>query len=83
MPTTILIDPAKNLGEKSGLRLWRKLKKIKKRNPFDYRKNICGYITKKVIREFTSAEYREKAEQLCKKYKCDYNESKLYYASKI
>jgi hypothetical protein len=29
--------------------------KEEKKNPFDYRKNICGYITKKVIREFTSA----------------------------
>lgn len=57
IPTTILVDPSKSTGEKSGLTLWqKKLKKIKKKkNPFDYRKNICGYITKKVIREFTSA----------------------------
>lgn len=32
-----------------------KIKKQKKKNPFDYRKNICGYITKKIIREFTNS----------------------------
>lgn len=42
----------------SGFQFCRKLKKNKKKkNASDYRKNICGYITKKVIREFTSQTY--------------------------
>lgn len=31
----------------------------------EYRKNICGYITKKVIREFSSSVYIWKVRELC------------------
>ncbi len=41
----------------NGLRLFKKIKKEKVRNKCDYDKNICGYITKKVIREFVSKNY--------------------------
>lgn len=50
IPTTILVDPAKNRVDHSGFKLCRKIKKEKKKNASDYRKNICGYITKKIIR---------------------------------
>lgn len=51
IPTTILVDPTNNSNKKKeGLRILRKIKKLKKKNPLDYRKNICGYITKKVMR---------------------------------
>jgi len=32
--------------------IFKKVKKEKKHNKCDYQKNICGYITKKIIREF-------------------------------
>lgn len=34
----------------AGLRVFKKIKKAKVRSKCDYDKNICGYITKKVIR---------------------------------
>lgn len=40
-----------------GFRVFKKVKKEKKKNLSDYRKNICGYITKKIIREFVSPHY--------------------------
>lgn len=54
IPTTILINPQEIPAKKNGLQMISKLKRLKKKNPLDYRKNICGYITKKIIREFTS-----------------------------
>lgn len=50
--TTILVEPTEKKGAKRGLRMIKRMKRMskKKKNPFDYRKNICGYITKKVIR---------------------------------
>ena len=36
------------------------IKKSKSRMNRDYQKNICGYITKKIIREFGSDTYKEK-----------------------
>jgi hypothetical protein len=60
-----------------------KEKKVKSKKPCDYRKNICGYITKKIIREYLSATYRAKVEELCEKYGCDYNASKTYFLGKI
>jgi len=35
-----------------------KEKKPKLKKPCDYRKNICGYITKKIIREYLSVTYK-------------------------
>jgi hypothetical protein len=37
-----------------------KEKKARVRKPCDYRKNICGYITKKIIREYLSLTYKTK-----------------------
>ena len=34
------------------------IKKSKSRTNRDYQKNICGYITKKIIREFGSDTYK-------------------------
>lgn len=50
----------------------RRIKKLKKKNSSDYRKNICGYITKKVMREFVSWNYYEKVKDLCELHNCDY-----------
>jgi hypothetical protein len=60
-----------------------KEKKIRIKKPCDYRKNICGYITKKIIREYLSSTYKVKVEQLCDKHGCDYSTSKTYFLSKI
>lgn len=60
-----------------------KEKKVKTKKPCDYRKNICGYITKKIIREYLSPTYREKVEELCQRYDCDYNASKTYFLGRI
>lgn len=38
----------------------------------DYEKNICGYITKKIIREFVSKNYEKEVTDLVKKYRCNY-----------
>ena len=50
MPTTIIVDHSKDLNNNRGVEMNRKIKRIKKKNLSDYRKNICGYITKKVLR---------------------------------
>jgi hypothetical protein len=46
----ILVDHSHNNHGRLGLKIHGKNKKIKKKNPVDYKKNICGYITKKIIR---------------------------------
>lgn len=53
-------------------KLFRKIKKEKKKNESDYCKNICGYITKKIIRELCSPNYSNHVKGLCNKYECDY-----------
>lgn len=60
-----------------------KEKKVKAKKPCDYRKNICGYITKKIIREYLSSTYREKVEELCDKHGCEYSSSKTYFLGRI
>ena len=59
-------------------------KKIKKtkRKP-DYKKNICGYITKRIIREFISDRYTLEVEQLCLQEQCDIDLLKAYFLSKL
>jgi hypothetical protein len=54
------VGQSKNIRRKRELRLQHKIKKNKKKNPVDYKKNICGYITKKIIREFTSTDFEYK-----------------------
>ena len=49
----------------------------------EYRKNICGYITKKIIREFTNQTFVEKISELCRKYSASMPECRSYYLSKI
>jgi len=38
----------------------------------DYCKNICGYITRRICREFLSESYREEVQQLCIRNSCLY-----------
>ena len=40
----------------------KKITKSKTKIESDYKKNICGYITKKVIREFIYGNYKRKVE---------------------
>ena len=54
-----------------------------KTNKVDYRKNICGYITKKIIREFVSDTFKNKVSDLCHKHQANYPQCKSYYLSKI
>ncbi len=49
----------------NGFHVFKKIKKEKKRNMCDYRKNICGYITKKIIREFTGPNYVSLVKSYC------------------
>jgi len=37
-----------------------KSKKSQAKSESDYKKNICGYITKKVLRELTETTYKKK-----------------------
>lgn len=67
----------------SEFKLFRKIKKEKKKNESDYCKNICGYITKKIIRELCSPNYASHVRGLCNKHKCDYQEIKTFYLPKI
>lgn len=41
------------------IKIFKPVKKEKVHSRCDYDKNICGYITKKVIREFVSKNYEE------------------------
>ena len=43
--------------KREGVHVFKKIKKEKVRNKCDYDKNICGYVTKKVIREFVGNNY--------------------------
>ena len=67
----------------SSFKLFRKIKKEKKKNESDYCKNICGYITKKIIRELCSPNYTSHVKTLCSKHKCEYQEIKSFYLPKI
>ena len=52
-------EPPKQSTEprEEALKIFKPLKKEKVRSRCDYDKNICRYITKKVIREFVSKNY--------------------------
>lgn len=49
----------------------------------DYRKNICGYITKKIIREFTGSNFASLIKTFCEEERCDYKICKSFYQAKI
>jgi len=49
----------------------------------DYCKNICGYITRRICREFLSDNYREEVQGLCCQNNCPYDEAHRFYLSKI
>lgn len=66
-----------------GLHVFKKVKKEKVRNKCDYDKNICGYITKKVIREFVSSNYEQEVNELVRKYHSNYEGCKLFYLKKV
>lgn len=76
-------DPDEPNNNNTGFKVFKKIKKERKKNQSDYTKNICGYITKKIIREFVSSNYFPYVAELCQKYKCDYKTMKSYYLSKI
>ena len=61
----------------------KKTKRIKKKTTCDYKKNICGYITKKIIREFVSDTFKDTVQQLCEKHGANYTNSKAYYVGRI
>jgi hypothetical protein len=71
-------------GEKEGgLRVFKKIVKEKVKSKCDYDKNICGYITKKVIREFLGKNYEVEVGELIRKYRCTFGECKAYYLRKV
>jgi len=49
----------------------------------EYRKNICGYVTKKVMREFINDTYKKKVEDLCSIYGANYGSARNMYIQKI
>lgn len=57
--------------------------KKKRKSKCDYRKNICGYITKKIIREFVNETFKDTVQHLCLKYGADYKETRNFYTHKI
>jgi hypothetical protein len=61
--------------------LSKKVRRPKKKP--DYKKNICGYVTKRSIRECLSDAYRERVVDLCNKHNCNYEELRNYYLSRI
>lgn len=63
--------------------MFRPIKKERVRNRCDYDKNICGYITKKIIREFIGKNYEKEAKELMRKYRCDYGQCKTFYLRKV
>lgn len=42
-----------------------RITKTKAQKESAYKKNICGYITKKVIREFICGNYKKNVKDLC------------------
>lgn len=80
MPIPTVQNPVNNA---SSFRLFRKIKKEKKKNQSDYCKNICGYITKKIIRELCSPNYATHVKGLCTKHNCEYKQIKTFYLPKI
>jgi hypothetical protein len=74
---------AANGGGSGGLHVFKKIKKEKVRSKCDYDKNICGYITKKVIREFLSKNYEQEVGELIRKHRCSFAECKTYYLRKV
>lgn len=49
----------------------------------DYCKNICGYITRRICREFLSESYRTEVGELCQQNSCPYEDAHRFYLSKI
>ena len=49
----------------------------------EYRKNICAYITKKVIREFISEGYRQHVTNLCLQQGCEYEQVRAYFLARV
>jgi hypothetical protein len=70
-------------GGSGGLHVFKKIKKEKVRGKCDYDKNICGYITKKVIREFLSKNYEQEVGELTRRHRCSFAECKAYYLRKV
>jgi hypothetical protein len=66
-----------------GLRVFKTIKKEKVKGKCDYDKNICGYITKKVIREFVGKNYEQEVEEITRRHRCSFAECKSYYLRKV
>ena len=77
-------DQAPN-GSASLKGLFKSIKKEKVKSRCDYDKNICGYITKKVIREFVSKNYETDVVEIVRQIgnNCTYSECKAYYLKKV
>ena len=65
--------------------LFKPIRKEKVKSRCDYDKNICGYITKKVIREFVSKNYEKDVVEIVREIgnHCTYAECKAYYLKKV
>ena len=68
---------------REGVHVFKKIKKEKVRTKCDYDKNICGYVTKKVIREFVGTTYALEVDRLMLKYNCNRTDCKSYYLRKV
>jgi hypothetical protein len=72
-----------NLFATVNMSIFKKVVKEKKHNKCDYQKNICGYITKKIIREFTGPTFEDFVDDLCKKYYCNSDHARKWYVSRV
>ena len=61
----------------------KKRKRKKKIGDGAYLKNICGYITKKCIKNLVSPLFKDKVQEYCKKYNASYICLKNFYLGKF
>lgn len=68
---------------KSKNKMIRRITKTKTQKESSYKKNICGYITKKVIREFIYGNYKKNVKDLCENEHVEMKDAQDFYESKI
>jgi hypothetical protein len=61
----------------------KQIQKLSSKPNNDYCKNICAYITKKIIREFISDTYRSNVSNLCEQQGCQYGEARGYFLARV
>lgn len=79
MMRDFITNAASKKKQKGKNKLVRRITKSKAQKESSYRKNICGYITKKVIREFIYGSYKRTVEDLCESEHADWQATQIFY----